>query len=189
MLRVEHAPSSNPKQSMTTNERRLAMSVLNCDGCRLRKKSRRSLILRKKEQAGGGTWKMFREPGRPERLSASVRKLRSIVGRSPGLKFLPVLTTSRTSSQWRDRTGFSPVSLFSPVRGAPRCFQIKRTILDWPDTITRSSAVSNLLLSIAHFCSTVRTRPKLAVCVTIILHLGFTLISIQGNAATNDQND
>jgi hypothetical protein len=67
------------------------------------------------------------------------------MGRSPDLKNFRYSQESKlkVSSQWRDRTGFSPVSLFSPYSGAPRCFQIQRTISSCADVITRSFAVSN----------------------------------------------
>src|SRR5207248_1333162 len=56
-------------------------------------------------------------PVLPEHLFAGVQKLLNVSGRSPGLFIARDL---RRTSQWRDRAGFSPASLFSPLLcGAP----------------------------------------------------------------------
>ena len=55
---------------------------------------------------------------RPEHLFAGVQKLQQRPGRSPDFEHRFVI--ERFSSQWRDRAGFSPASLFFPLlRGTP----------------------------------------------------------------------
>jgi hypothetical protein len=57
-------------------------------------------------------------PLRPEHLFAGVQKLQHRPGRSPDFDRRFVI--KRFSSQWRDRAGFSPASLFFPLlRGTP----------------------------------------------------------------------
>ena len=52
---------------------------------------------------------------RPKHLCASVDKAAEHLGQVSWLKKLTFL------SQWRDRAGFAPASLFSPSNGAPKC--------------------------------------------------------------------
>ena len=102
-------------------------------------------LFAKRKQAIGGTSEEFK-PVRPERVFASVHQLQSIVGRSPGLKFFE--QQFEVSSQWRDRTGFSPVSLFSPFPGAPRYSNTKNDSVVDADTITRLMGLSNQTLTV-----------------------------------------
>jgi hypothetical protein len=58
---------------------------------------------------------MIGKPVLPERVSASVHVTAKHHGQVSWLKALNSLKSKfEASSQWRDRTGFSPVSLFSP---------------------------------------------------------------------------
>src|SRR5438309_4450138 len=78
---------------------------------RLKFKIPSPLLPRTGRQAGDGIFfgkKKF--PLRPEHLFAGVQMLLKRSGRSPGFCFTE---TQRSHSQWRDRAGFSPASLFS----------------------------------------------------------------------------
>ena len=61
-------------------------------------------------------------PVRPERVSASVHVTAKRHGQVSWLKVHPNRKQFGVSSQWRDRTGFSPVSLFSPGRSQEHFF-------------------------------------------------------------------
>jgi hypothetical protein len=127
---------------------------------------------------------MFREPGRPERLSASVRKLRSIVGRSPDLKDCASLREvvnrkpHHSGATARDSHPFP----YSPhLLGHPDAFKYKEQLLIDADIITRLMRVSNSIsigslrfvvtqtVSLRMIRKVLNPRRKLTVCVTIVL--------------------
>jgi hypothetical protein len=114
-----------------------------------KQKSRRSLVLREKEQAVGGTGNRFREPVRPERLSASVQKLQSL-GRSPGLENAAFATPEVVSS--------SLITVARP-RGILTRFPILPISLGHPDAL---ECKEQFLICRGHYhacASTVKLAP------------------------------
>ena len=101
----------------------------------------------RKGTGGRRDLKKTSEPGRPERLSASVRKLQSIVGRSPDLKNCRFDYANR-SKQKPHHSGATardshPFPYSPHLLGHPDAFKYKEQLSIEADVITRARTVSN----------------------------------------------
>jgi len=100
----------------------------------------------RRRQAGDGIFSEKENSLRPEHLFAGVQKQQQRPGRSPG--FCIAAFTKRRSSQWRDRAGISPASLFFPLPKRDTQTHLKepgtRCSYDWRQVITHAIGSQNM---------------------------------------------